>query len=293
MKTKFHPDKIDKINSQSHRKELIRIIGEMKNPAFPEGQSPETAVPFYVKELHTFACKAEHPLIIIATKEQGWKKVAKAAFKQDKKKMLFGNCYLSEGALCIVKEGTLGDLKIERLKKAAKGLLKKVGIKTIQIVQGKKADQVKETAAPAPATEKTAVESAKPKAPQQAKASLAMRSLHEAFNKGFEATNQAVEKAGIALSQKEKATLKKTFKLGGRLLKAYAKAPKTLQEELASAIPGLRRRMRALKNHWTKIKDASTNQSEGKTTAVDDALKQELKGLDGSAEDLLKRFKKR
>ena len=60
---------------------------------------------------------------------------------------------------------------------------------------------------------------------------------------------------------------------------AYPKVSKALREELASAIPKFRR-MSSWKKYWTKIKDASTNQSEGKATATDDALKQELKGLD-------------
>ena len=60
---------------------------------------------------------------------------------------------------------------------------------------------------------------------------------------------------------------------------AYAKVSKALREELASAIPKFRR-MSSLKKYWTKIKDASTNQSEGKATVADDVLKQELKGLD-------------
>ena len=60
MKTKIKVADLDKLNFPFQRKEMIRLIGEMRNPTVPGGDSPETAIPFYIKMNHQFACKLYH-----------------------------------------------------------------------------------------------------------------------------------------------------------------------------------------------------------------------------------------
>ncbi|MCH2045239.1 MAG: hypothetical protein MK212_14075 [Saprospiraceae bacterium] len=143
MKTKIKAANLEKVNFALQRKELLRISSDMKTPEMPGGDSPETSIPFFVKKNHRFACGTEHPLVVFAAKNPAWKKQAKEAFKEDKKGMLYGNCYINGDTLLL--QVQKGNMKLVDLKKAAKMLLKKAGIMNVGICQG--------SAAPAPAEE--------------------------------------------------------------------------------------------------------------------------------------------
>ena len=146
MKTKIKVADLGKLNFPFQRKEMIRLLGEMRNPTVPGGDSLETAVPFYIKMNHQFACKTEHPLIVLAAKAPEWKKEAKVAFKENKKGMLLGTCYVKGSTLVLIVEK--GAIKLPELKKATKALLKKLGLTAIEFSKGAKTPQAKEESSP-------------------------------------------------------------------------------------------------------------------------------------------------
>ena len=134
MKTKIKAANLQKVNFALLRKEILRISTDMKTAEIPGGDSPETAIPFFVKKNHTFSCGTEHPLIVFAAKNPAWKKQAKEAFKEDKKGMFYGNCYIKGDTLFL--QVQKGNMKMVDLKKAAKMLFKKAGIMNVGICQG-------------------------------------------------------------------------------------------------------------------------------------------------------------
>lgn len=134
MKTKIKVANLEKVNFALLRKEFLRISAAMKSEETPGGDSPETAIPFFVKKDHTFACGTEHPLFVLAAKNPAWKKQAKEAFNYDKKGMFFGKCYIMDGTLYV--QIQKGNMKMVDLKKSSKMLLKKGGIINVGICQG-------------------------------------------------------------------------------------------------------------------------------------------------------------
>ncbi|MCH2045118.1 MAG: hypothetical protein MK212_13460 [Saprospiraceae bacterium] len=134
MKTKVKVANLKKVNFALVRKETIRIVNEMKSKEIPGGDSPETAIPFFVKKNHTFSCGTEHPLLVLAAKNPAWKKQAKEAFKEDKKGMFYGSCYIMEDSLFLKVQK--GNMKMIDLKKGAKMLLKKAGVANVGLCQG-------------------------------------------------------------------------------------------------------------------------------------------------------------
>lgn len=134
MKTKIKVANLNKVNFALHRKELLRISNDMKTSEIPGGDSPETAIPFFVKKNHTFACGTEHPLIVFAANNPAWKKQAKEAFKEDKKGMFYGKCYIQGDSLLL--QIQRGNMKMVDLKKGAKMLFKKAGIMKVGLCQG-------------------------------------------------------------------------------------------------------------------------------------------------------------
>ena len=143
MKTKIKVANLKKVNFALLRKEILRISTDMKTAEIPGGDAPETAIPFFVKKNHTFSCGKEHPLIVFAAKNPAWKKQAKEAFKEDKKGMFYGNCYIKEDTLFL--QIQKGNMKIVDLKKAAKMLFKKAGIMNVGICQGASKEDKKST----------------------------------------------------------------------------------------------------------------------------------------------------
>lgn len=134
MKTKIKVANLAKVNFALLRKELLRISGDMKSNELPGGDSPESAIPFFVKKNHTFACGTEHPLVVFAANNPAWKKQAKEAFKENKKGMFYGKCYIKNDTLFL--QIQKGNLKMVDLKKGAKMLFKKAGIMNVGICQG-------------------------------------------------------------------------------------------------------------------------------------------------------------
>ena len=139
MKTKIKPANLSKVNFALLRKETVRVSTEMKAKEIPGGDAPDNTIPFLVRKKHTFSCKTEHPLFILGAKNPAWKKQAKIAFKEDKKGVLYGNCYIMDDILFL--QVQKGNMKITEMKKLLKILLKRAGITNVSICQGVKNDK--------------------------------------------------------------------------------------------------------------------------------------------------------
>lgn len=138
MRSKIKVANLPKVGFALQKKEFLRISGEMKDPKLPGGDAAGAAVPFFFKKEHEFSCGTTHPLLIVGAKNPAWKKEAKEAFKENKKGMLFGNCYIQGDTLFL--QVQKGNMKLMDLKKGAKMLLKKVGVSNVGICQGVKKD---------------------------------------------------------------------------------------------------------------------------------------------------------
>ncbi|MCH2046232.1 MAG: hypothetical protein MK212_19105 [Saprospiraceae bacterium] len=134
MRSKIKVANLPKVGFALQKKEFLRISGEMKDPKLPGGDAADATVPFFFKKEHEFSCGTTHPLLIIGAKNPAWKKEAKEAFKENKKGMLFGNCYIQGDTLFL--QVQKGNMKLVDLKKGAKMLLKKVGVSNVGICQG-------------------------------------------------------------------------------------------------------------------------------------------------------------
>ncbi len=137
MRTKIKiADLQKKLTFPAFRKEFMRLTKAMQSDKVQGGSSPEDAVSIFVKVNHQFVCETEHPLVIVAAHGPAWKKAAKDAFKEDKKMMLEGRCFVDDSNnLNIIVEK--GNLKLTELKKVVKALLKKAGLKTVVFSDGK------------------------------------------------------------------------------------------------------------------------------------------------------------
>lgn len=136
MKTKIKVGDLDKkLTFPSFRKEFLRLVTDMKTETVEGGTQPDDAIPIFIQTQHTFVDDTAHPLVVLAGDTPAWKKIAKEAFKADKKAMLEGRCFVQNEALHIIVEK--GSLKLTELKKAIKELLKKANLKSVVFTDGK------------------------------------------------------------------------------------------------------------------------------------------------------------
>lgn len=137
MRTKIKiADLQKKLTFPAFRKEFLRLTTGMKSEKVQGGTNAEDAVSIFIKLEHSFVCETEHPLVMVAAHGPAWKKAAKDAFKEDKKKMLEGRCFIDDKKnLNIIVEK--GNLKLTELKKVLKPLIKKAGLKTVVFSDGK------------------------------------------------------------------------------------------------------------------------------------------------------------
>lgn len=127
MKTKLKAPKLAEISLDDYKKEFIRLM----KMAPQKCANREQALWFFIKQNHEFPDGTVHPLILLSTPSMPWEIFAKATVKSDKKYCLLGKAYyqqLSNGKGSLQIEVEKGAAKMDKVTKAARGLLNKTGI---------------------------------------------------------------------------------------------------------------------------------------------------------------------
>ena len=127
MKTKLKAAELDHLSLEAYKKEFIRLM----KLAPKKCAQPDQALWFFIKQKHQFSDGTVHPLMLLSQTVMPWQLLAKAAIKSDKKHCLLGKAYYQvlpdgKGSLQILVEK--GSAKMDKVTKAARGLLNKTGI---------------------------------------------------------------------------------------------------------------------------------------------------------------------
>ncbi|WCL81810.1 hypothetical protein PPO43_01700 [Saprospira sp. CCB-QB6] len=156
MKTKIDFSKIAELTKPAYEKEFKRL----SKAAFTQANSEDTAVTFYVKRQHKFACGAEGPLMLIAKLDAKWKKQAKEDLKGDKKMIMIAKAFVKEGENGATLEVSpmKGNAPLAKIAKEAKAMLKKAKLTLSEFTASAASAELTdaaETAEEQPQTEET------------------------------------------------------------------------------------------------------------------------------------------
>lgn len=125
MRISFKFQEIDNLDHATYVSKFKAAVKKLK----AQVNSPKTAVEVFIKQEHQFSNGATAPLVIFGKLASPWKEWAKDTIKANKKMTILGKGYVETDQLANTTFKFIqlkGDAKIDKIKKAAKTLLKAV-----------------------------------------------------------------------------------------------------------------------------------------------------------------------
>lgn len=132
MKIPFKFQEIDNLDHATYINKFKAALKKLK----PKANSPETAVTVFINQEFEFAGGVTEAFILAGNASGPWKKWIKDAVKANKKMTIIGKGYVATddaGSDVLKFERLKGNAKIDKVKKAAKALLKKAKVDLAEV----------------------------------------------------------------------------------------------------------------------------------------------------------------